>query len=89
MVCDVLDWRCVLVSELAGTAFLASLLFITFYFIIAAKSNWGFTATVGFLFPIVLIMSLAISGFSAVMAFATIFIGFMASWIFNRLVGNR
>lgn len=89
MACEILDLRCIFVSEIAGTAFIAGLLAMLFYFIIASRLNWGFTTTLGFLFPILLIMGLAISGFSAIMAFSTVVIGFMIAWIFNKLIGNR
>ena len=89
MVCDLLDWRCIFVSEIAGSVFLALLLILMLYFIAASRLNWGFNATVGFLVPLILIFGTMFSGFSAIMAFTTIILGFMLSWIFNRLIGNR
>lgn len=87
--CDLIDFRCVFVSEIAGSAFMATILAVIFYFIVASRLNWGFNTTVGFLFPVILIMGLAFTGFSAIMAFSTIILGFMLAWIFNRLIGNR
>ncbi|KKN69653.1 hypothetical protein LCGC14_0439560 [marine sediment metagenome] len=87
--CELLDWRCIFVSEIAGSAFLAALLALMFYFIIASRLNWGFNTTIGFLFPILLITGLALTGFSVIMAFATVILGFMLAWIFNKLIGNR
>ena len=89
MVCDIIDFRCIFVNEIAGTVFMASLLGVLFYFMISSKMNWGFTTTIGFLIPIAFVFSLAISGFSAVMAFGTIIVGFMLAWIVNKLLGNR
>ncbi len=89
MACDILDWRCVFVNEIAGTVLIAGALGLLFYFIIASKMNWGFTTTVGFLFPVIMIMGLAISGFSAIFAFSTILIGFMASAMFKRIIDSR
>lgn len=87
--CDLLDFRCIFVSEIAGGVLMASMIALLFYFIIASRLNWGFNTTVGLLFPILLIMGLAFSGFTAIMAFATIILGFMIAWMFNRLIGNR
>lgn len=89
MVCNLIDFRCIFVSELAGTALMAIMLGLVLYFIAASKLNWGFTTTVGFLIPIVLIFGLAITGFSAIMAFSTIILGLMLAWVFNKFTGNR
>ena len=87
--CEILDFRCIFVSELVGSAFLATILAMVLYFIIASKLNWGFTTTIGFMVPIVLIFGLTLTGFSAIMAFLTVVIGFMLAWIFNKLIGNK
>ena len=87
--CEILDWRCIFVSELAGSAFLAAILALTIYFIVAARLNWGFTTTIGFLVPVILIVGLTFTGFNAILAFATIVGGFMLAWILNKLIGNR
>ena len=87
--CEILDFRCIFVSEIVGSAFLAVIIAMIFYFIIASKLNWGFTTTIGFLFPIILILGLTFAGFSAIMAFLTIVVGFMLAWVFNKLIGNR
>ena len=87
--CEILDFRCIFVSEIVGSVFLATILAMVLYFIIASKLNWGFTTTVGFLFPIILILGLTFSGFTAIMAFSTVVIGFMLAWIFNKLIGNK
>ncbi len=89
MACDVLDLRCMFVSEIAGDAFLATVLGILLYFVVAARLNWGFNTTVGFLFPALFIITLGIAGFSAVMAFSTIFIAILAATLFSRIIGNR
>jgi len=87
--CDLLDFRCIFVNELAGDAVLAGVLAIVFYFIIASRMRWGFDTTITFLFPILFIFGLAISGFSVIFAFATIIVGFMLASILNRIIGNR
>lgn len=88
-ICEIIDFRCIFVSEIAGSAFLAALLALVLYFIVASRLNWGFVTTVGFLVPVALIMGLATTGFSAMFAFITIIAGFMLAWIFNKLIGNR
>ncbi len=87
--CEILDFRCIFVSEIVGDVFLATIIAMVFYFIIASKLNWGFTTTIGFMFPIILILGLTLSGFTAIMAFSTVVIGFMLAWIFNKLIGNK
>ncbi len=89
MACDILDLRCMFVSEIAGDAFLATALGVLLYFVVAARLNWGFNTTVGFLFPALFIITLGIAGFSAVMAFSTIAIAILAATLFNRIIGNR
>lgn len=87
--CDILDFRCIFVSEIVGSVFLATILAMVLYFIIASKLNWGFTTTIGFMVPVILILGLSFAGFSAIMAFLTVIIGFMLAWVFNKLIGNR
>ncbi len=89
MVCDILDLRCIFVSEIAGTALMATMIAVALYFIAASRLNWGFNTTIGFLFPMLFIITLGIAGFSAVMAFSTIIIGALAAFMFNKIVGNR
>ncbi len=87
--CEILDFRCIFVSELVGSVFLATIVAMILYFIIASKLNWGFTTTIGFMIPMVLILGLTFAGFSAIMAFLTIIVGFMLAWVFNKLIGNK
>lgn len=87
--CDILDFRCIYVSEIAGSILVAILLAAILYFIMASRLNWGFNTTVGLLFPAILIIGLSLAGFSAIFAFATVMVGFFLSWILNRIFGNR
>lgn len=89
MVCDILDLKCIFVNELVGSTVLAVVLGLVLYFIIASKNRFGFDTTITLLFPILFIMGLAVTGFSIIFAFATVFIGLMLAWIFNKLIGNR
>ena len=87
--CDLLDLRCIFVSEIFGNVLLTILFATLFYFMIAAKLRLGFDATIAFAFPLLLIAGLAFAGFSAVFAFATVIIGLILAWIINVLIGNR
>ena len=87
--CELLDFRCIFVNEIAGSVLLASVLALVIYFIVASKMRWGFDTTITFLFPILFIFGLAISGFSVIYAFATIVVSLMVAWLFNRVIGNR
>lgn len=89
MGCEILDFQCVFVSEIAGSTFIATLIALVFYFILASKLNWSFTTTAGFLVPIMLISTIAIGGFSAVLAFSTVIIGFLISIVINKFISER
>lgn len=87
--CELLDLRCIFVSELIGDVFLAVLVVTLFYFIIASKLRWGFDNTIAFAVPLLLIAGLAFAGFSAIFAFATVIVGMLLAWILNVLINNR
>ena len=87
--CELLDFRCIFVNEIAGSVLLASILALVFYFIVASRMRLGFDTTIAFLFPILFIFGLAISGFSTIYAFATVVVALMVAWIFNKIIGNR
>ncbi len=89
MPCDLLDLRCIFVSEIVGSVVLTVLIATLLYFMIAAKLRLGFDSTIAFAFPILLIAGLAFAGFSAVFAFWTVIIGMLVAWILNVLIGNR
>ena len=86
--CEILDVRCMIVSELIGSALLTVLFAVLFYFIIAAKLKWGFDTVIAFAFPLLLIGGLMFVGFSAIMAFSTVIIGIMLAWILNQIIKN-
>ncbi len=88
MSCELLDFRCFFVSEIVGDAVLATVLATLIYFIVASKLRLGFDTTIFFALPLLFIASLAISGFSAVFAFATVFIGLLLAFIINKMIGN-
>jgi len=88
-ICGLLDFRCILVSELVGSVVLAALIGAILYFIIAGKLRWGFDTTIVFAFPLLLILGLAIAGFSVIYAFATILVVLLLAWIFQEIIRNR
>ncbi len=88
MGCDVLNFRCVLVSELFGSVFLAVLFSALLLFIIASKAKLGFRTTsylAVILFPL---LGLAFGGFSAIYAFATVLVGLWLAFSFNKIIKN-
>lgn len=87
--CDLIDFRCIFVNEIVGSAFLTVLFVALMYFIIAGKLKWGFDTTIAFMFPLLLIGGLMITGFSAIFAFSTVIIGLMLAWVFNEILRNR
>ncbi len=89
MVCDVIDLRCIFVNELFGSVVLTMLFATLFFFIVASKIKLGFETSFVFGIPLLLIFSLAITGFSVIYAFATLLSGFMLAWIINKIIGNR
>lgn len=88
-ICNILDWRCIIVSELIGSVVLTILIGAIFYFIIASKLRWGFDTTIVVAFPLLLLLGLAITGFSIVYAFATLFVALLLAWIFQEIIRNR
>lgn len=87
-VCNLLDFRCIFVNEIIGDAMLAVIIGAILYFIVASKLKLGFDTTIAFGFPLLLILGLAITGFSAIFAFATVVVGLMLAWIFIKIIGN-
>jgi len=89
MGCEILDWRCMIISELIGNTLLAIIIFAILYFVIASKIRLGFDTTIAMTIPILLIGGLMFMGFSAIYAFATVIVGLMLAWTFNKIIGNR
>lgn len=85
MICELLDWRCIIVNEIVGSTTLALIMFAILFFIFAAKNRYGFDTTVFLALPIILIFSLAVSGFSAIYAFTTVIAGILLAFVFNRV----
>jgi len=89
MICELLDLRCIFVNELIGSVVLTIIIATIAYFIIAGKLRLGFDTTIAFTIPLLLIFGLMFTGFSAIFAFATIVIGLLIAFVFNKIIGNR
>lgn len=89
MVCELLDFRCWIVNEIVGSTVLAVILAAIIYFIVAGRLRLGFDTTIAFALPTLLIFGIAFTGFSVIYAFATIVVGFMLAWIFDKIIKNR
>ena len=88
MVCDVIDFRCIFVNEIAGSLLIAGLLVVIFYFIAASKMRLGFDTTIAFAFPFVLLTGLVITGFSIIFAFSTVIVAALLALTFNKFIGR-
>ncbi len=89
MTCNLLDFRCIFVSEIFGNVLLTVLFATLFYFIVAAKLRLGFDTTLAMAVPLLLIAGLGFAGFSTIFAFSTVIIGLIIAWIINIILGNR
>lgn len=88
MVCDIIDFRCVIVNEIVGSATLTIVLAIVAYMILATRLNFGFPTTLLIGVIGILILGLAISSFSAIIATITIIIALLIAFIFQKLIKN-
>ena len=87
--CDLLDFRCIIMNELFGSVLLTLFAVAIIYFIVASKLRLGFDTTMAFAIPFMLIGGLIIGGFQALFAFLTVVVGVMVAWIFQNIIGNR
>lgn len=86
--CEILDFQCIIVSEIFGSASLAVVMGLVFYFIVASRLKIGFDTTFLLAIPLSLIISLAIGGFAIVYAITGFIAAMIISWIFQRAFGN-
>ncbi len=86
--CEIIDFKCIFVNEIAGSIALAVIIFLILYFVAMSRLKMQFDTTIYFLFPIIVISSAAIGGFTAVFAFATVFAAIMLGWIINKLFSS-
>lgn len=89
MACDILDFRCMFVSEIIGNVILAGVIAVIMYFVIAGKLKLGFDTTMYLFIPIILIFGLLITGFSTLFLFVSVVAGVMLAWVFNQIISNR
>ena len=88
-ICDILDFRCLIINEIVGNALLTILIAAILYFIFAAKMKFGFDTTIFLALPLILILGLVTIGFSTIYAFATVIAGVLLAFVFNRFLGNK
>lgn len=88
MGCEILDVRCIFMNELIGSAILTAIFIAVLYFIVASKTRLGFDATLAFAIPLLLIVGIAFTGFTALYAFITVIVGIMLGWIFQSIIKN-
>ncbi len=89
MVCDILDWKCIFVNEIAGGVFLAMLLIALLFVIAATRLKIGYETTLTLGLVIMLLGGIAIAGITAILAYATVFVGIMIAWMVQKVIGNR
>lgn len=87
--CDILDFRCIFVNEIVGNVVLAVVLAAIVYFVVASRLRFGFDTTIFLAFPILLLLGLAIGGFSTLFAFLTMVTAIMIAWLYDRISGNK
>ncbi len=86
--CEIIDFKCIFINEIAGSFLIAFLIFIILYFVAASRLKIGFDTTIFFLFPILVIYSVTVGGFALVFAFVTFAGILLIGWIINKQFGN-
>jgi hypothetical protein len=86
--CELLDVRCIIVNQIAGTAILAVLLMSILYFVAAYRLRLDFASTILFFIPALLFMGTIFVGFSIIFAFVTFLVGMLVAYIVNRIFMN-
>ena len=84
--CEIIDFRCIFINEIAGSVTLAIVLLMILFFVAMSRMKIGFDTTIYLLFPVLIIVSLAGGGFSIIFAFVTLFVAFMVGWMINKLI---
>ena len=87
-ICNIIDFKCIFINEIAGSITLAFILFIILYFIAASRLKIGFDTTIYFLFPMLVIYSVTVGGFALVFGFVTLAGIILLGWIINKQFGN-
>ncbi len=84
--CEIIDFKCIFINEIAGSVTLAIVLATILYFVATSRLKLGFDTTIYFLFPVLVILGLLGGGFSIIFAFVTLFIALMVGWIINKYI---
>ncbi len=87
--CDLLDLRCIFVSELVGSAILSIVLAAILLFMFFSRTRIGFKTSMVASVPLLLIFGMAITSFSVLYAFITVLIGLMLAAVFQKVIGNQ
>ncbi len=87
--CEILDFQCIIVSELIGSTILAVIVLLLLYFVMASKLKLGFDTTMILAIPFILVISLGVGGFSTIFAVIGIIAALMIAWMFDRIIGNK
>ncbi len=61
MACNLLDFRCIFVNELVGSAFLSIIIATMFFFIFSSKIKIGFRTSIVVAVPVLLIFGLTLT----------------------------
>lgn len=88
MVCNLIDFRCVIMNELIGNSVLTVILGGIFFFIVASKLKLGFDTTIMLSIPLILIVGLMFTSFQTILAFITIALAILVAWVFQKVIGN-
>ncbi len=89
MTCDILDFRCVVVNDLIGSASLALMIAGIFFFAYASYNKIGFKTTLWFSVAYFPVMAYFISGGIFLYAIMTLLVALGIALLHTRLTGNR
>ena len=89
MLCNVLDLRCVLVSELIGSPTLTILLLGALFFMFCSLKRVGIKTTLWLSVVFFPVVTYYIAGSSAGLAFITAIVAIVAALLHGRIIGNR
>jgi len=89
MVCDLLNWKCIFVNELIGSSILTLVLGFILATIVASKLQLKFRTSIFLLTSILIIGGMMISSFTTIFTIATIGIGLVTAWVWQRIIKNN
>ena len=84
--CEIIDFKCIFINEIAGSVTLAIVLAMILYFVATSRLKLGFDTTIYFLFPVLVIVGLLGGGFSIIFAFVALFVALLVGWMINKVV---